>query len=313
MSGNSGTVRTTQRRLRAADDHDHTPTALSDALPRLATALDEAAEHAGWGAPPTLVRITAWPSKPLRDGFDLGVRPLEPELNVVEALAGFTAPPEWLAIGVVTEGNARHLVDPGDEPRRVRCVHLVDRSGASASTLRLQGEEASVLTGADHDPRGRVDDACRRALGLTTRPPEHSSIELWALVWLDRVLARAAADAGTRLQWHEVAELHPAIAVLVGDDERWRDRAAEHLTRLGSLLAQVHDWAVLRGACAAGEWPVDDISPLVAEWLDDGSFSRWVTGGFLPIGQLVAAVVELVPPSVARRVRAAIRVWRLPV
>jgi len=195
MASKTGTARTTRRRLRSTDEPDPPePVALSDALPRLASALDEAAEAAGWGGRPSLVRVTAWPSRPVREGFDLGIRPLEDDRSVVEALSGFSAPSEWMAIGVVTEGTARHLVDTTSERRRVRCVHLVDRTGASASTLRLQGEAASVFGGDDDHGRGRIDDACRRALELPTAPPTRSTIELWALVWLDRVLAARAAD-----------------------------------------------------------------------------------------------------------------------
>jgi hypothetical protein len=319
----AGTVRTTRRRLQVVDpraeggDDDgsgDTSSSLSEALPRLATALDEAAEQEGWGRPPTLVRITAWPGKPLTDGFDLGVRPLDNEMSVVEALAGFIAPPEWLAIGVVTEGNARHLAEPS-ERRRVRCVHLVDRSGASGSTLRLHGEEVTVLDSADdHQPSGRIHDVCRRALGLSTAAPEHSSAELWAILWLERLLEyRGCTPADVRLPWRDVAELHPAVALVVddADGERWGAQPAHQLTRLGELLAEVHSWPVLRMACAAGEWPVDGVPAEVAEWLDDGAFSRWVLGAFPALDQLADAACEVVPPSVRRRLRAALRSWQL--
>jgi hypothetical protein len=321
MSTKAGAIRTTRRRLQVVGAHtdgepdpSDTSSSLSAALPRLAAALDEAAEQEGWGRPPTLVRVTAWPAKPLTDGFDLGVRPLESELSVVEALAGFTAPTEWLAIGVVTEGNARHLAG-ASERRRVRCVHLVDRSGASGSTLRLQGEEVTVLSSEDdHDPSGRIDDVCRRALGLSTAPPEHSSAELWAILWLERLLEyRGCAPADIPLPWRDVAELHPAVALVVGeaDGERWGPQAAQQLTRLGELLADVHSWPVLRIACAAGEWPVEGVPAEVAEWLDDGAFSRWVLGAFPPLDQLTAVASEVVPPSVRRRLRATLRSWLL--
>ena len=314
MGSKSGTVRTTRRRLRVTDVADPPDTAsLSEALPRLATALDDAAEAAGWGTRPSLVRVTAWPSKPLRDGFDLGIRPLDDDLSVVEALAGFTAPPEWMAIGVVTEGNARHLVERTSERRRVRCVHLVDRTGASASTLRLQGEAPTVFGADDDQGRGRIDDACRRALGLPTAPAERSTIELWGLVWLDRVMAARAADDGTGPppRWPNIAARHPAVAVLVSDDEEWGVQAADNIVRLGALLADVHSWPVLRSACAAGEWPVDDVPPTVAAWLDDGSFSRWVLGAYPPIAELADAVCELLPPSLRRRLRAVLHTWAL--
>ena len=129
MASKTGTARTTRRRLRSTDEPDPPePVALSDALPRLASALDEAAEAAGWGGRPSLVRVTAWPSRPVREGFDLGIRPLEDDRSVVEALSGFCAPSEWMAIGVVTEGTARHLVDTTSERRRVRCVPATRQS-----------------------------------------------------------------------------------------------------------------------------------------------------------------------------------------
>ncbi|MEY2431712.1 MAG: hypothetical protein QOC92_1437 [Acidimicrobiaceae bacterium] len=318
------TVRTTRRRLQLADSRDerdpsNTPASLTAALPRLAATLDDAAEQAGWGGRPSLVRITAWPSEPVSadhgaGGFDLGIRPLDADTSVVEALCGFTAPDTWLAIGVVTEGNARALDDRAAEPRRVRCVHLVDRSGASASTVRLRGEEATVLSSLDdHDPSGRVDDVCRRALGLATAPPVHTSIELWALVWLERVIASRGCAPDSRVAWREIAELHPAVALVVADDERWGAEPANSLTRLAEVLADVHSWSVLRTACAAREWPVADIPPEVAAWLDDGAFRRWLIGTFPPIEQLAAAARELVPPSVGRRLQAALRAWRLSV
>jgi hypothetical protein len=316
MSNKPSAVRTTRRRLQAVEGHlvgEPFVPELSAALPRLAAALDEAAELEGWGCPPALVRVTAWPSKSLSDGLDLGVRPLDGEHTVVEALAGFDAPREWLALGVVTEGNARHLAEPS-ERRRVRCVHLVDRSGASGSTLRLQGEAPKLLGREnDHDPSGRIDDVCRRALGLSTAPPEHPSTELWAVLWLERVLEyRGCAPKSTPLAWRDVAELHPAVALLVDDDEvRWCDQATRELTRLGEVLADVQSWPALRTACAAGEWPVDDVPPDVAAWLDDGAFSRWVLGSSPPLDQLAAAVRDVVPPSVMRRIRAALQAWQL--
>ena len=316
MASKAGSVRTTRRRLQVVDPLPVAPddNALSAALPRLAAALDEAAEQEGWGQPPLLVRITEWPpTKRPSDGFDLGVRPIDDGASVVEAMAGFTAPREWSAIGVVTEGNARHLANR-DERRRVRCVHLVDRSGASGSTLRLQGESVTVLADDDgHRPSGRIDDACRRALGLPTPPPAHTSIELWAIVWLERLLEhRGRAPTSTRFPWREAAELHPAVALVVADDPTSAGEAAQQLGRLGEVLAQVHSWPVLRLACAAGDWPVDGVPADVAEWLDDGAFSRWVLGELPRLDQLAGAVCEVVPPSVARRVRAVLHAWQLP-
>ncbi len=311
MSTKTGAVRTTQRRLRnATTEPVAPPLELTASLPRLVEALDKSAEQAGWGNPPSLVRITAAPSMSITDGFDLGLRPID-DMSVVDALSGFTAPADWLALGVITEGNARHLVERTDQPRRVRCVHVVDRTGASASTLRLQGDDTTVLDG--QTPEGRIDDVCRRALGLETAPASTTSLAIWAAIWLDRILTTtAAAEPGSRTTWTAAAELHPAVSMILHDcTPSWQRKATDSIVRLGEILAEVHSWSVLRAACATGEWPVDHIEPEVAEWLDDGAFSRWVLGGFPPLPVLVQAVGATTPPSVSRRVRAALRGWNL--
>lgn len=319
MSRNSNSVRTTRRRLRVADD----PPRLHEALGRLASILDQAAEEHGWGAPPSLVAIMTWPDDAdQRDdfGFDFGIKPLEDDMSVIEALAGFEAPHEWAAIGVVTEGNARQMArpsaapngaaDPTVERRRVRCVHLVDRTGASGSVLRMQGDEPLLLNDGSQ-PEGRIDDACRRALGLATPPPDTTTLQLFTVIWLERIMEWVGC-CGPDVDWVDIATLHPAVAVLVGDDEkRWESDAADKLVRLGEVLADVQSWPVLRLACASGEWPVDDVPADVAEWLDDGAFSRWVLGSYPPLDQLVPAVCAVVSPSVRRRVRGALRSWAL--
>lgn len=153
MGSKTDTVRTTRRRRRSHDDGippDSAP--LRDALPRLVTALDEAAEAAGWGARPSLVRVTAWPSQPSEPGFDLGIRALDDDTSVVEALAGFTAPPDWMAIGVVTEGNARHL--------------------AAGSGEAAAGSEATGGRSTARKQRGRrPSDSCRKKDNGTGRTP----------------------------------------------------------------------------------------------------------------------------------------------
>jgi len=313
MSTKTGAVRTTQRRLHAVATGAPLPTTeLTESLPRLVEVLEASAEQSGWGNPPSLVRITASPSISITEGFDLGLKPVD-DMSVVEALSGFVAPVDWLAIGVITEGNARHMVEHNAEPRRVRCVHVVDRSGASASTLRLQGDDATMLDG--QKPEGRIDDACRRALGLATAPPGATSAEVWAAIWLDRVLAMTAgAEPGARTKWTAVAELHPAVSMVVHDSEaNWQQKATDSIVRLGEILAEVQSWSVLRAACAAGKWPVDHVTPAIADWLDDGAFSRWVLGGFPPLPARMQAVAATTPPSVARRVRAALRGWNLAV
>jgi hypothetical protein len=131
-------------------------------------------------------------------------------------------------------------------------------------------------------------------------------------VWLERLLEHRAAAPSARLPWRDAAALHPAIALVVEEDPTCAAEAAQQLGRLGEVLAQVHSWPVLRLACAAGDWPVEGVPAYVAAWLDDGAFSRWVLGELPSVAQLAAAVCEIVPPSVARRVRAVLQTWQLP-
>jgi hypothetical protein len=184
----------------------------------------------------------------------------------------------------------------------------VERDGASASTIRLQGDAPTVLDGSQ--PEGRINDVCRRALGLGTQPPRHSTVELWAVVWLDAIL-RWFGDDPTRVLWSDVATLHPAAATLVSDDDRWAQEAAANLVRLGELMADIQSWDMLRNSCAAGEWFTEEVPNDVAAWLDDGAFSRWVLGGYPSLQQLAPVVLDLLPPSLRRRVKAALREWKL--
>jgi hypothetical protein len=43
------------------------------------------------------------------------------------------------------------------------------------------------------------------------------------------------------------------------------------------------DWAALRELVIGGGWPALGLTPEEAEWLDDGAFSRWVSGRGRPL------------------------------
>lgn len=266
---------------------------LTEHLHRFAIALDASSN---WGNPPALVRII-----PDGDGADLGVRPVDDGYSVVDVLSGFVAPDEWEVLGVITEGNARNDTD-ADFAKRVRCVHLVHRDGTSASTLHLQDEPVMELE-PGQSAEGRIDDVCRRALGLPTAPALRTTIELWAALWLGRLLT---IDITERITWRQVAELHPAIGPVADEP-----RAIDLIVSLGWTLSEVHPWSSIRAACAADEWSCDDVSADVAKWLDDGSFSRWVMGGFPRMDEMTAQVAEWLPADVFKPVLATLREWDL--
>ena len=183
MSTKAGTARTTRRRLQAVDARDDergssdTSPSLSAALPRLAAALDEAAEHEGWGRPPALVRIMAWPSKPLTEGFDLGVRPLDSEMSVVEALAGFTAPPNGWPSGSSPKATPATSTIPGPSSAACAvCTSSIAQAPAAARcdcrARRPRSSRAATSTSraAASTTRAAARSVCRRRHPSTPAP-----------------------------------------------------------------------------------------------------------------------------------------------
>ncbi|MGH9186030.1 MAG: hypothetical protein ACRD0U_09485 [Acidimicrobiales bacterium] len=290
---------------------DPSPTTAAT-LGALAAMLDDASEADGWRGPPLLVRLTAGPRP---DAFDLGLRPLDDFPSAIDALLGLTAPTEWAAIGVVAEGDAWN--EPagaanGTGPRRVRVVHLVDRTGTAAWSVRAEGEEPTRSTTSEigDGAEGRIDDACRRALGCATPPPTASTLELWAALWLDATLATAASTPDWCPTWADVAALHPALTMLAGDGGL-RAGDADHLPSLGRVLTRARPWEHLRRCCADGAWSVPFLSAAHADWMDEGMFSRWLLDGLPPVGELASAVCDLLPGRVTRRLRSVLCEWAL--
>jgi hypothetical protein len=218
----------------------------------------------------------------------------------LEMLMGFSAPPHWRALGVSCAGFA-HRLDAAGRPRpgadadAVTVTVLVDRSGAAAGLLR-RSDEVTPLPG---QPEGVVADACRRALELPTAPPPRSTLELWTLSWLDRLVDVASrADAASRLQsWRAVAALHAAVGPPVGRPTMPVDPVA--LATSATALAEAWTWARLRDEPGVLDLPGPPPSPPLARWMDDGMWARWLLSR-LPSGDdLMAAVRALLPPALA--------------
>lgn len=246
-------------------------------------------------------------------------RPLD-GAHPLDALMGFTAPPQWLALGVSSAGNARRLDaagvsrdaagEPHTEPERVRITLLLGRSGDAAALMRL-GDEVVPLPGR---PEGTVADACRRALGLPTQPPPTSTLGLWTLTWLDRVVEVAGgADAGHRLRtWPQVAAMHPAArplrrpsALSAVAADRASDPAGLAVAAAG--LADAWPWSRLRADPAVVDLPGPPVTPEIAGWMDDGMFARWLLADLPGEADLLAAVHALLPASLADDVELVVR------
>ena len=279
---------------------------LEQRLLALASVLEQAAELEGWGAPPQIIRVV--PVRGAPGEVELGIRPTDDGEGVVSTLAGFRAPAHWHVIGVSTEGNGFHTDDTGRHREgpagRVRVVHLVHRSGVSASAMRRQDDEP-VSTNAT--PDGRVDDYCRRALGIAAAPPTVSTLELWALQWLDSLLLHEADT------WSDAVELHPGVALLRNDpslDELGFDPRRD-IVNIGRAFANVATWERMRADCIAGRWGSQLVSPPMAAWFDEGSFSRAVLEDWPPIADLAGAALDLLPTPVGRRIGETLTSWQL--
>lgn len=67
----------------------------------------------------------------------------------------------WRAAGLVTDVTTRRSDD--DRPRPGRLLHLVDRHGSSLTRLATDGHPPRTA----NEGRGRLDDLCRRLLGIS--------------------------------------------------------------------------------------------------------------------------------------------------
>jgi hypothetical protein len=151
-------------------------------------------------------------------------------------------------------------------------------------------------------PEGVVADACRRALGLPTAPPPGSTRELWALLWLDRVVdAAAGGGPGARpTTWPALARLHPAAGPH-GDPTA----AALHpvaLAAAAGTLAAAWPWHRLRADPGAIPLPGARPAPGLEAWMDDGMWARWLLSHLPAAGDLLSAVRALLPPALAETV-----------
>ena len=257
------------------------------------------------------------------DPVDLAVRPLDG--HPVDVLLGFVAPSDWSAIGVVAPATARHMgADAGVSPpfgdgERIVMVHLLGRDGVGVSVgRRADGSfwESSAdppEPGAEPEPgaTGRLDDVLRRVLGLPTRPPTVGPAELWARLWLDRVLSDVGSRPDREWSWRSIAVLHPA-AQLVVDDLRGRlAEVVQAMPRLAEILARGRSWDDLRLGYESGQWATPSIPPDLARWMDDGIFSRWLLAELPPCGEALVALRDLLPRRLIRRIDSTLAGWNV--
>ncbi|MBW3649042.1 MAG: hypothetical protein KY458_00590 [Actinobacteria bacterium] len=279
-----------------------------DLLDRLVTLVDAASTGEGWFQPHRLVMVETDRSDP--SVVLLGQRALPEGVHPLDHLLGFRAPDQWLALGAVcfgwaapsTTADVRHGTTsecPSAHPerRRVRVVTLVDRTGNACATAAL--DDGTVT---DEPPQGAVVDALRRCLGVPTPPPPTTTAELFAVMWLQRLLS-----APRGISWAEAAQGHPASAWLRSLGRR---PGVDDLTTAGRALADTLDWRTLRTSVVR-QSETTLVAPELAAWMDDGMFARWVLANYPPLPALLEALEVILAPAFLGRVKRTLEGWAL--
>lgn len=224
----------------------------------------------------------------------LGTRALSREVHPFTALAGFTAPDEWVAFGLRVHGRAHHL-DAATPPEPTVTTYLMHRHGEESSLLR-RGDRVDEL---DAPAVGTLPDACRRVLGRATAPPPRTTGHLWTVAWLDAILAAWSGAVGhrkARMSWSDLALLHPAARV-VSDHDLLDLPDTARFVEAGRAFTAAWPWARLRAEPAALPLPDGDLPPDVTAWMDDGFYARWALGAFPSATDLAHDLCQLLPHS----------------
>lgn len=238
--------------------------------------------------PPALLRLDGADVATAVDGIDLHVKPLVGG-HPLDALGGFTAPPEWFGIGLVSGGWSDA---PGDDGARARLTWLMCRSGEEAMGVHVTGQRLRLL---ESRCTGQVPDVLRRVLGLPTDPPD-VDLQTWmAQCWLQILLTQPRRGRRGKLSWREAAELHPAIGV---------SRAhPDALAAIAPELAGAMRWERFRQLAARSD-------PLAA-WMDAGMFARYEVGGRPPVAELVRGARSRLSPAALTQVEETLVGWGL--
>ena len=254
-------------------------------LEGLVRLVDAKAEERGWNEGHLLVNVLSIDA----EGCDVGFKDIDG--HPLNSLLGFTAPAEWLALGVCAEGWAASIgagrPSKAKGRMRMRTTMLVTRDGAVASGMRLAGAEFELMPG---EGEGTIPDGLKRAMGVPTAPPE-VPFEGWVARMLLMLIIGDEPRGHRRVPW---CQLRPSL-------DNYKAIAAE-----GS-------WEKFRGFAAKREGLVADLTPEDAAWMDEGMFSRWVIGGLPSYEHLLEEARKASTPEAFSQVRRQLKGWGLPV
>jgi hypothetical protein len=236
---------------------------------------------------------------------DVGARPDELVLvtltgdDPVASLLGFTAPPQWWAVGLLADGTSRDL-DGSDRAPGSTFVHLVDRRGTSIHIVTRPGSETIVSGPGPVVTEGRTADVCRRILGIPTAPPPGDMTTHVIDLWLARAIRAALDEPG--LDWPAVVSRNPAHQLAVPLTTAPTPAAlARQTVAFGGQL----DWDRYRLRCVdAGGTPFGELDADVAAWMDAGMFARWMLGESLTSEARMDLLEGLLSPGAYERLRA---------
>lgn len=233
------------------------------------------------------------------DGFDLGVKPLD-GAHPTEHLLGLTAPDDWHAVGIATHGHAYHVADRGDPDRRRHRVHVVtllSRTGEHAH--RIRADDPGIAAALSEEvPVGEQVDLLRRVLQLPTDPPPCDASAYWSTEWLARLVS---ADPPV-LTLRDAFATHPAMELLQRDGRRAIREARRDAEDVLRAFHRVATWPRMRTLAASERFPIPELLPGDADWLDDGSFARFLLNRCPPLPLLRARLALHLPSDVAEAV-----------
>lgn len=196
---------------------------------------------------------------------------VDPPSSGAMAMIGLRCPPETVAVAATT--HCETLWPDGCRRSGVLAWSLDRRRNSSALFREQPGGRAETLTAV----AGTLLDAGMRALGQDTPPCPFPAVWFPDGVFLhrlSRLLDRRGGICARRpLSWEGLSRLYPLNVT----DEPLTPAMTLHLRQV--FLAR-NTWPSLRLGVvdqpAAAPAILPGLTPDTAEWLDDGSFARWV-------------------------------------